>query len=159
MVTPLSHFATTVRWVSVRAIDWAAAVVAALWLLVAFDGLVLDAQPDADAVAILASASLAVVAAFAGTGSARAMGGGARAAAPIGARTAPRRPPRIIIHPPCCHCGRNPVRPRRRPRVVREPRHVRRPRLVPSVAKAVAGRTAATVDERYRRPPRIVLPH
>ena len=113
------------------AIDLAAASVAALWLSLAFSVVALDVMPDGEAIAFLLLASLAIPALLAAAA-------GLVATSPS---LRPRRPPRIVLTAPCCHCGRLPVRPRREPRILRnarpalqlvrpEPRYRRAPRII-----------------------------
>ena len=144
MVTPLSTSAATASRTSGLAIDLATASVAALWLSVAFGVVALDVVPDGEAIAFLMLASLAIPALLAAAASLIAPAQDREPAGDLVA-TSPtprlRRPPRIVLAAPCCHCGRLPVRPRREPRILRnsrpalqlvrpEPRYRRTPRII-----------------------------
>jgi hypothetical protein len=64
----------------------------------------------------------------------------------------PRRPARLIVPDLCCHCGRAPVPPRRRPRIVRV---VRSGRILAGWNARPATRRRRRSDPRWRRAPRI----
>ena len=128
----MSTSAATASRVRGLAIDLAAAFVAALWLSLAFSVVALDVMPDGEAIAFLLLASLAIPALLAAAA-------GLVATSPS---LRPRRPPRIVLTAPCCHCGRLPVRPRFEPRILRDAR----PAL-----------QLVRPEPRYRRAPRIIV--
>lgn len=127
------------------AIDLAAASVAALWLSLAFSVVALDVMPDGEAIAFLLLASLAIPALLAAAAGIVVPAQERQPAAGLVATSPslrPRRPPRIVLTAPCCHCGRLPVRPRFEPRILRDAR----PAL-----------QLVRPEPRYRRAPRIIV--